>query len=178
MEYFLIVADVITGQPWFPDGTPQNCQPGTTPFRQRLPDKQAALALKDEYLTRFPRAQVEIESVDGTDKSIFQRPVEETLEMIASDADSISPRSGSEFRKLFKTDDRAAPISFRALKQSYPRVFAWFGVVFGSIALFTSLRLLQKTFALEVLWLLGAVILVSAILAWILWPRKRPRDEP
>ena len=102
MEYILIVADVITGQPWLADGTPQRLERGVLPFRQRMPDKDAALKLKDDYLARFPRAQVEIESADGTEKWMFKNSMETLLELFASDADTVQPGAGSVFRRLFK----------------------------------------------------------------------------
>ncbi len=102
MDYILIVGDAITGQPWLADGTPQQFDRGVLPFKQRLPDKGAAFVLKDHYLARFPRAQVEIEASDGTGKWMFQNSRETLLELIASEAEVGDPGAGSALRKLFK----------------------------------------------------------------------------
>jgi hypothetical protein len=102
MDYILILGDVITGHPGLGDGTPQQLAPGVVPFSQRLPDKNAAFALKDQYLTRFPRAQVEIQSSDGMEKWVFQNSMESLVELMASDADAVDPRAGAVLRKFFK----------------------------------------------------------------------------
>ena len=100
MEYLLLLADTITGQPWLPDGTPQRLERGVLPFRQRIPDKESAFALKDEYLAKYLRAQVEIQSTDGAEKWMFQNPIESIMESLATQVDGIVPGAGSAFRDL------------------------------------------------------------------------------
>lgn len=70
--YTLLIGDVITGQPWMPDGTPQKLGEGDAPHAESFPDKESAFARKDFYISRFERAQVEIIGPGEAERWVFQ----------------------------------------------------------------------------------------------------------